>query len=176
MSTTSRSSPRSAEAAVARARDGGDRVGQAGGDEGPVEVRQPHRGRRCAGHDHERGRADLGRAVADLVVPAAGRVHHVEQVAAEDDGPGAGRPLAEHAAVLGVVGERPGVQRLAAGTEAVVRAWVGAGDEAVKGHRDVGDDTSHNRSDRIRRANSSVGGQLTDGQHGTGLPGLRRQR
>jgi hypothetical protein len=80
---------------------------------------------------------------------------NVEEVAAEDNSARAGGPLVREQAVVGVVGKRPRVRRLA-GAQTVVRAGVGPGDEAVEGDRDVSDDSSHARADPIRRPNSSL--------------------
>jgi hypothetical protein len=130
MRTTSRSWPRCSLRALAR---GGDGVGQTGGDEHPVEAGEPHRFRRRARHDDERGLADLPGTVAGVVIPALRPVDHVEEAATEDDGARAGGRLAQDPAVVGVVGKRPGVQGVAAGAQTVVRAGIGPGDEAVEG-------------------------------------------
>jgi hypothetical protein len=76
--------------------------------------------------------ADLACAVAGVVVPALWSVDDVEEAAAEDDGARAGGSLAQDPAVVGIVGERPGVQGLAARAQTAGRAGVGPGDEAVE--------------------------------------------
>ena len=111
-----------------------------------------HRLRRRARHDDERGLADLARAVAGLVVPAVRPVDHVEEPTTEDDSTRTGGRLAQESAIVGVVGERPGVQSLASAAETGLRAGVGPGDEAVEGDRDVRDDSSHTRADPARPA------------------------
>jgi len=153
---TSRSLPLSDDAASARSRAAVTGVGQTGGDERPVEAGCPHRLRRRARHDDERGLADLAGTVAGRVVPAFRPVDHVEEVAAEDDGARGGGRLAQDPAVVGVAGKRPCVQGLAAGAQTVVRTGARPGDEAVEGDRDVSDDSSHARADPIHRPNSSL--------------------
>jgi len=115
MRTTSRSLPLSDDAASARSRAAATASGRPVVDKRPVEVGEPHRLRRRARHDDERGLADLAGAVADIVVPAVRPVDHVEEPAAEDDGARAGGRLARDLALVGVFGKRPAVQGVAAG-------------------------------------------------------------
>ena len=140
---------------------GGDGVGQPGGDERPVEVGEAHRLRWRARHDDERRLADLARAVADLVVPAARSVDDVEEPAAEDDGP---RTRGRLATRSGDPRDRRRTPRCAGrpppSPRPLSRPGFGPGDEAVEGDRDVRDDPSHARADLIGRPNSSQGAKV----------------
>ena len=112
------------------------------GDEGEVEIEAHGRGR-GVGDDEERRRADLRCAVAHLVVPTPGPSMMSKRRRPMTTAPDRSVAVREQPRVDRVVTEHPLVERFAAMAEPVLEIRIGAGDEPVERHRDVGDHLRH---------------------------------